>query len=236
MKKLFLIISFVFVLTNIKAQTAITGTINPNSTLTVQRNITGFNSTIGYLEKAYNYYNSSAGLEVTNIFTNVFNSLGNNTYWRFPGGTTSNFYNRWYSGFGGGGLNQMYGDEPTFLPPTYLNLVARNTLYSGYIAYTTPSYPNASSNVIFPFINSITNNLNQNKNSNFCLNVVNHYRNVLNIYKTRNETLTDTNKIKAINSLNDFTNSTLSTEFKKIVKQNISTYLTLISNNVKDIM
>lgn len=219
-----------------KAQTPIGGTINPSLTRTVQRNFTGFNSAQGYLEKAYNYYNPSAGLEVIPIFSDVFNTLGSNTYWRFPGGTTSNFYNRWYSGFGGGGTSQLYGDDITFLPPTYLNLTARNSLYSSYNSYITAGYPNSSSNIIFPFINSITNNLTKNNKSVFCINVINHYRNVASsgsIYDTRKETLIDTNKIKAINNLDNFTNSTLSSEFKRIVKQNLSAYLTLVSNNLE---
>jgi hypothetical protein len=55
--KIFLILSFVYIQISTKAQTTIIGTVNPNSTLTVQRNITGFNPKQGHLEKKYNYNN-----------------------------------------------------------------------------------------------------------------------------------------------------------------------------------
>lgn len=72
--------------------------------------------------------------------------------------------------------------------------------------------------------------------------MINHYRNVPLInFDTRKETLRDTSKVKAIvdlkkGYLDAFNNSTLSNNFKKIVRQNIDAYLTLIKMELQYII
>jgi hypothetical protein len=215
------------------AQTAITGNINPGvAVANVERNFVGFNSGQGNLESIYNF-RAVGGLETNPYLKTIFNTVSPRTYWRFPGGTTSNYYNRWGSGYGNSGILQTFGDNVSYLS---VNLSLRDKIYGSYSNYTANLlYPNSKSNVIFPFINSITNNRTTTGNVVFCLNVVNHYRgfptaNGVIGFDTRTETLRDTNKIKAIKNMNDFNRSTLSPLFKSIVLQNIDAILTLIQN------
>lgn len=218
------------------AQNLIPGNIDRSATLqNVERNFTGFNSGQGHIENIYKIYKANSGLEVNPNFYGVFENLSNNICWRFPGGTTANFYNRYASGFGNSGIGQTFGDAWT--TTSIINSI-RNANYGGYSNYYTASYPNASSNVIFPFINSITNNKAANASGVFCINFLNHYRNVVFTgYDSRRETLRDTSKVQAIislegNYLDAFNNSTLSKDFKRIVRQNIDAFLTLINNGV----
>ncbi|MCC6583952.1 MAG: T9SS type A sorting domain-containing protein [Chitinophagales bacterium] len=218
------------------SQSTISGNINPEKHLTnTEHNFTGFNSGQGYLESIYKNYASNSGLEVNNAFYSVFNTIGKRISWRFPGGTTANFYNRWGSGYGNTGFGQTFGDAWIF---TNINWSILNSNYNKYANFSNKTYPFSGSNIIFPFINSITKNKTVTASSSFCLNMVSHYRSVPLInYDTRKETLKDTSKIKAIVDLDNgyldaFNNSTLSTNFKKIVRQNIDAYLTLIKNGV----
>ncbi|HPN19439.1 MAG TPA: hypothetical protein PK546_07835, partial [Chitinophagales bacterium] len=83
-------------MSNCYTQTNITGNIIPEKHLTtIEHNFTGFNSGQGYLESIYKNYTSNSGLEINNAFYDVFNTIGKRISWRFPGGTTANFYNRW---------------------------------------------------------------------------------------------------------------------------------------------
>ena len=223
-------------LSNCYTQTNITGNIIPEKHLTtIEHNFTGFNSGQGYLESIYKNYTSNSGLEINNAFYDVFNTIGKRISWRFPGGTTANFYNRWGSGYGNTGFGQTFGDAWLFTNINWNTLISN---YNKYENFSNATYPFSGSNIIFPFINSITKNKTVPASSSFCLNMINHYRNVPLInFDTRKETLRDTSKVKAIvdlkkGYLDAFNNSTLSNNFKKIVRQNIDAYLTLIKNGV----
>lgn len=218
------------------SQIPLSGKINPDKHLQgIKHHFTGFNSGQGYMESIYKNYASNSGLEVNNAFYATFSNISNEISWRFPGGTTANFYNRWGSGFGNTGFAQTFGDAWLFTNINWNTLISN---YGNYSNFYNPAYPFASTNAIFPFINSITNNKTEKASSSFCLNLVNHYRSVPLInYNTRKETLRDTAKVNAIissdnNYLDAFNNSTLSTNFKKIVRQNIDAYLTLVNNGV----
>ncbi|MDB5225888.1 MAG: hypothetical protein JWN78_81 [Bacteroidota bacterium] len=231
------------------AQTAITGTVNTTLTIpNVQRNFMGFNSGDGNLESIYNMNSQNTGMEVNGNFFDAFAKISNRICWRFPGGTTSNFYNKWNSGYGNTGYMLSPGESMSYIN---VNAALQNSNYGSYYNFNTtqPGYPYAKNNIIYPFINSITKNQSAASNAVFCLNLVNHYRAIASydtslyktipaiLYDSRSETLKDTNKIKAITSLtgnylNAFNNSTLSPEFKKIVRQNIDAFLTMVNNNV----
>jgi hypothetical protein len=218
------------------SQEAISATIDISKVLPgVERNFTGFNSGQGNLEVVYKYNAWDADLSINPNFSDVFDNISKNICWRFPGGTTASYYNRWGSGYGNASIGQIFGDWLSF---NILNPKKRNSIYKDYFNYNTPGYPNSKNNIIFPFINSITKNRTVKNNAVFCINIINHYRDVpIILYNTRRETLKDTNKIKEItdlesNYLDAFNNSTLSNEFKKIVRQNIDAYLTLVGNGV----
>jgi len=214
------------------AQNSISGTLDLAQTATTERNFVGFNSGQGYLEMIYNKGNANANLAPNAYLRTVMYQLSDKITFRFAGGTSSNYYYRYYSGFGNGGSLNLFGDVNAFLPPN-ISSSNRDILYNNYSNYNVNGYPNAKSNIIFPYINSITDNLTKSSNSTFVLNLTCHYRNVnSNGYYIRTETLIDTNKYKNINSLSDFHNSTLSSEFKKLVLQNISSFITLNSNKV----
>lgn len=225
-----------FILSNGIAQTLIPATIRTDATLSrVERNFTGFNSGQGHFENIYKLYKANAGLEVNPNFYDVFANLSHNICWRFPGGTTANFYNRWGSGYGNGGIGQIFGDSWNY---SNISTAARNSVYGDYANYNTPYFANAKSNMIFPFINSVTRNKSVGAKSIFCINIINHYRNMpFAPYDSRRETLRDTDKINDIintqgDYLDAFNNSTLSKDFKKIVRQNLDAYLTLINNGL----
>ncbi|MDB5225889.1 MAG: fibronectin type domain protein [Bacteroidota bacterium] len=222
------------------AQTVISGVINTSLTIPkVERNFIGFNSGEGNLESIYNLNGQTTGLDVNPNFYAAFSKVSNRIYWRFPGGTTSNYYNRWASGYGNSGKVLTIGENSSFVN---VSSTLQNAIYNKYYNYSNPSYPNAKSNIIFPFINSITKNKTATNNAVFCLNLTNHYRYIpsttsIPFLNTRTETLKDTAKIKAIinltgNYLDAFNKSTLSDGFKKIVRQNIDAFLTLVNNNV----
>jgi len=218
------------------SQNKISGNITTENTIkNVERNFIGFNSCQGYLENIYKNFTANSGLEVNKNFHEVFANLSNNISWRFPGGTTANFYNRWASGFGNAGFGISFGDAWN---SSNINNNILTSNYGTYSNFNVIGFPNAKTNVIFPFINSISKNRTLNSNTVFCINIINHYRNISLIgYDSRKETLRDTNKVKAIieaegKHLDAFNNSTLSKDFKKIVRQNIDAFLTLVNNGV----
>jgi hypothetical protein len=219
------------------SRNSVSGNLSDASGLpNVDRKFTGFNSGQGYMENIYNIYNSDAGLEVNADFNKVFDLLGNTISWRFPGGTTSNYYNRWASGYGNAGMARSFGDAWS---RTNIKADKLESNYGDYAGFYNTTYPNAKSNVIFPFINSITQNRSVSASSVFCLNLINHYRSIPFIgHVTRKELFLDSAKIKAVteldgNYLEAFHQSSLSDEFKQIVLQNMDAFLTLVQNGVK---
>lgn len=228
----------------IYSQVLITGNINISSSISnVERNFSGFNNGGGFMDVLFRRNNPNAGLESNLNFYTIFNNISNNAYFRFPGGTVANFYNRYYSGFGNQPmLNlQWKTNDNTYLPPN-INITNRNNIYQNYENYVTPNFPNASSNIIFPFIYSITQNKQYTAKGNFVVNISNHYRQYSEVnffgtilyanYNSRTETFVDSNKIKAITSISTLNSSTLSTEYKNIINQNLDAYLTLVKNGV----
>lgn len=91
-----------FINKNNFGQTIINGTVNTSNVLTdVERNFSGFNNGEGFIDNVFWYYGPNANLSVCNYFYNVFNTnLGNNIYYRFPGGMIANDYLRWNGGYG----------------------------------------------------------------------------------------------------------------------------------------
>src|SRR5438128_110459 len=74
------------------SQTAISGSINISQTIPkVERSFTGFNSGEGNMETIFNFNGTSTGMEVNPNFYATYSKVANKIYWRFPGGTTSNF-------------------------------------------------------------------------------------------------------------------------------------------------
>ncbi len=236
MVRLTLALVVMFYALQANSQQKISGKISTsNSISNVERNFTGFNSSQGYLENIYKINYPNAGLEVNSNFQEIFEAINNNISWRFPGGTSGNFYNRWASGFGNAGFGVTFGDDRNY---SNISVAALKTNYGNYNNYNVDGYPNAKANIIFPFINSISKNKTVASQSAFCINIINHYRSSpLTGYDSRKETLRDTNKVIDIislkgNYLDAFNNSTLSNNFKKIVRQNLDAYLTLITNGV----
>lgn len=245
----------------IRAQTIINGSVNTSSLLNnVQRNFSGFNNGEGFIDNIFWNYGPNANLSVCNSFYTVFNAnLGNNIYYRFPGGMIANFYNRNNGGYGNiktsssPNINNIVRvDNPFYMPSAYMNTFNRNLVYDGiqtYYNYT--GSEGRKSNIIFPYINAITESKNYDQTKCvFDLNMLAHYRNyqggtqnnyngVFNLNVTYNASNTkselfssDSVKVKNINSLADFNSSTLSAAFKDIVNQNLDAFITLVENNV----
>lgn len=191
----------------------------------------GFNNGMGFMDSIFNKGKSTAGLETSSIFRKVFDDSLGSVYYRFPGGTHASFYNRFNAGSGYVTIlvNGFKGDDPLYMPPN-INKLTRDKNYSLYYGYNTDT-ESAKSNMIYPFINTITSNRTATAKSTYVLNIVNHYRNYTG-FTTKKELLDNHSKLDNIKLVSDLSKNGFSTNFITCVEQNLSGIFTLIKNNV----
>lgn len=190
----------------------------------------GFNNGMGFMDVIFNKGKASAGLETSPIFRKVYDDYLGNMCYRFPGGTHANFYNRYNAGAGYGQIlfTNVKIDDAAYLN---INKSLRDTIYKDYYGYNADNN-SSRSNIIYPFINTITNNRKSSSESTYVINVVNHYRNY-NGFNTKKELTTLYQKLDNIKTYDDIKKNGFSANFLLCIDQNLSGIITLIKNGVK---
>lgn len=190
----------------------------------------GFNNGLGFIDVIFNKGKSTAGLETSTIFRKVYDDALGNICYRFPGGTHGNFYNRFNSGAGYTKIlfTTVKADDPIYLN---INTSLRDSNYKDYYGYLSDNN-SARSNIIYPFINTITSNRTTTSESTYVINVVNHYRNYSS-FNTKKELVSYYKKLDLIQKYDDLRTNGFSPNFLSCVDQNLSGILTLIKNGVK---
>lgn len=233
------------------SQTLIPGTLNISNVIpNVERDFAGFNNFQGGMDPLFWKGTSNSSLRTCDDFYDVFNYLGSNISFRFPGGMLANDYNRWNSGYGNFPKNisipifpfiktsYFVKSDAAYLPAN-ISISARDAVYGGtsptYNYYTTGPI-DGKSNCIFPFISTITHKKDFMAKSNFVINILNHYRNYsytdVGTLQTKQILISDSTKIKSINNLYDFNTYFPSGPFRDIVIQNLDAFKTLVQNNI----
>jgi hypothetical protein len=190
----------------------------------------GFNTGMGFMDVIFNKGRSTAGLETSPIFRKVYDEALGSICYRFPGGTHGNFYNRFNAGAGYNKIlfTNVKSDETVYLN---INTTLRDSIYKDYYGYSSDNN-SSRSNVIYPFINTITENKKFESKSTYVINVVNHYRNYSG-FNTKKDLLDSYTKLDSVLKYSDLKSNGFSSNFIVCVDQNLSGILTLIKNGVK---
>lgn len=261
-KKLIILLSLsVFALNEASSQT-FSSSINPANSVTVfKRDLIGFNAGQGTLEKPFNVCDGCSGA-VNPLYQQLIDvNIGSKIMYRVPAGEAGMFYNFWYSGWGNGNNANFKGHSPGWK----LNATQRDAIYNAYANYNnlvvstsyqtkTPDLVNITptnhkNNLLFPYINIITNNRTESSNANFVVNIMEHYRDYRNTllgsvaasngvinpanYFPRQDVFLNTNVIGGISTISQLNASSLSSNTKDIIKQNLDAFSTLIKNGVR---
>jgi hypothetical protein len=152
---------------------------------------------------------------------------------RFPGGTVGNYYHRYYGGFGYDYLSALDPFKKIYNSPYYTVSASNYLNYSNRNIGIQPYQSN--NNIIFPFINKVTSNKTTSGQTVFVLNLLDHYRKYIHngvLYNPRYDVFNNYLVIDQIDNMAELNASSLNSNTKQIVQENLDAMLTLLNNGV----